>query len=629
MSGDLESEGLIVVPPGVAAGRARRTCAWIAFVLFLVTTVGSGAVDTLFPMKAPTLIGAEKIADARRRRSATLADGTLASLLEYDLRLCSRVRRSIGPYYSLILYHWFREATPKVLIGQGDWLFMATRATPPERPDAELAGVSACLFSAVHRRAAGVGVDFVMAPIPRKSVVHADQLPADFDPRPDVDRLLFEGLVERGVPTARIDLALEAAIPGAQLYFQADGHWTDLAARLAAEAIAMAGGFLVPEAERRGDLRQNGTERQDRNTLLYLGLELQSDAIGWVELDEVPRYDVFDEKGRVVNGFKAEQMTRIALTGTSFSARRKLPVYIAHFAQQPVFNAATQGVSLMANVREFFDEHRDALPETLVLELPVHQLLTIRGTASARLPRHAGAFFADTRPPGVSVLERLESDAADASPGAGRQRLLTLRRGELAHTGDGILALRLSGRVRGQPAELELHVGNVNIEIPWKSRQSEIVIPLISWETTNDNVVLQLVSGGEQLDLESIELVTELDRERGVVAVPAAPAREGNGWFQDLVLPEDTTVPALGGLVVQLSDGARPAADLRIEVAVEGREPRVFPASELHGGAWIALNLGGLAGGRVERLRLRASGPAQRAPVQSAALLPPYPARTH
>ena len=61
-----------------------------------------------------------------------LGDGSRARLIEYDLRLRSRVRRTVGPYYALALYRSLDETGQRVLAGKEGWLFLRGRAMLPE-----------------------------------------------------------------------------------------------------------------------------------------------------------------------------------------------------------------------------------------------------------------------------------------------------------------------------------------------------------------------------------------------------------------------------------------------------------------------------------------------------------------
>ena len=96
---------------------------------------------------------------------------------------------------------------------------------------------------------------------------------------------------------------------------------------------------------------------QNRNTLRYIGLGPEHPAADTIVLPEATAYDVFDASGTPVTHRNPERMTRYALTGTSFSARRKVPKFLTHFAQETVWNGAQQGATLLGNVNEFVRRH--------------------------------------------------------------------------------------------------------------------------------------------------------------------------------------------------------------------------------------------------------------------------------
>ena len=130
-----DREGLIGLP-GPDAPRTASGLRWGVSLAFLFVLGATAVCDTLFPAPRPRMALHQELDYEAMRERANLRDGSAARLVEYELRLTSRVRRALAKPYSTFLYEVLGETPHNVIRGDDDWLFMRERVIPPARSTA-------------------------------------------------------------------------------------------------------------------------------------------------------------------------------------------------------------------------------------------------------------------------------------------------------------------------------------------------------------------------------------------------------------------------------------------------------------------------------------------------------------
>ncbi|MDE0896937.1 MAG: hypothetical protein OSB10_10180, partial [Planctomycetota bacterium] len=144
----MTADGLICTPPQAPLGTLQTVVMACVLLTSAGVVFGTGIVDFFDPIKRPRLVGAEQEKDRGRRARATVADGSLARLIEDDYRLTSRVRNTLATPYTQFLFRHLKEVNSSVYLGSDGWLFLQERVqTPPDEPG-EVACRAAATFAA-------------------------------------------------------------------------------------------------------------------------------------------------------------------------------------------------------------------------------------------------------------------------------------------------------------------------------------------------------------------------------------------------------------------------------------------------------------------------------------------------
>ena len=146
------SDGMFPEPEGGFTGVGGRLVLLVAAIVFFLIVSVTLVVDVVRPLDLPALAGAERDRDQQRRLEARWRDGSRARLIDDDLRLRSRVRKSVSSPYTLALYQYFGEAQGTIMVGRSGWLFFGRRATLSPLPDEVIARRIASILTAVDRR---------------------------------------------------------------------------------------------------------------------------------------------------------------------------------------------------------------------------------------------------------------------------------------------------------------------------------------------------------------------------------------------------------------------------------------------------------------------------------------------
>lgn len=595
-------EGLIETPETFGGGKFARLTVLLVFFGLLV---GTGLVDTVHPKPLPSLLGDEKTQDDRIREQAELWDGSWARLFENDLRLKSRVRRKLAEPYTWFLYSALGEAKD-IIVGREGWLFSKARAQAPKPNARVVAHRTANQLVALDRLLHSHGMELVAAPIPRKSVVLEDWLPRGVLPERELELELVRSLRACGVPTADLLTAFEAKDASALFHF-GDSHWTTDAEVLAAEEISKVGGFRIPPKDRETELRAVENSA--------LGLDL----FRWISSDfnaRTPRlqqyrnnrYQVFRiDDGTHVKRFNTGSIGRIALTGTSFSARRALGVLLTHCAGERVWNTARPGEGPMSPLRDFLGSLEETpWPEIMVVEFPVHLAMSARG-----MGKLAGLF--EDWPPAEVVDVLPETDFKRAKrPIKSRRwsRIVELQGGRLGRSPDGTALLRLRGVSRGR-VDIKVESAGSKLEYDWEPGREQLIVPLLGLGASSAQVYVSArAKDADEFDFEGAEVVAPIQAAPVATGRIRAPVRtETDRWSQDVRFPAESEVPRHGALVLAYA-GQRVQGAVRVDILLkkDGDPAGSYTFRSLVKGAKIVLGLDGLAGERLHSLRLVGAG---------------------
>lgn len=379
--------------------------------------------------------------------------------------------------------------------------------------------------------------------------------------------------------------------------------------------------MLVPEEERKTTLVQGEPEPTERKTFYFLGIDPDSTLLSFADRHTSPDWQLRYRRGREFRNIPVAGLSSpVAVVGTSFSARRELPVFLAHHINEPVANLAEAGghpLERLEVLLGMLGSAADADPLTeprlrvAVVEFPLHMLLEPPPALDV------GGLFSAAPPAFTLVVDRLGDGSPLAEPRPDGTVLVASRSaGRIAHSGTGVLGVELRGNALGEDVEVELELEEESIFVRWPKGVTRVVQPLLL-EAQGAPQLRVIAPPEEELELEAIELVSEVDPELRRGLVVSEPEQGPAGWSQSFTSLREIVVPHGGVLLVDVRPGEELVCGLRV-VTETGLERALDPLPVLHG-ARLALDLQGLAGETLTEVQ--AFGPAVDA-------LPPQIART-
>ncbi|MCP4902702.1 MAG: hypothetical protein GY906_37540 [bacterium] len=609
--------GLILADEKPPSGLLARFGYWLSIVVFAAGIFSALLVDSLGPVTPIKLRGEEARAEIKLRRDARVIDGSMARLIEHDLRMKSRIRRMVIGPYAWMLYRWMGHVKEGVILGDDGWLFLRNRVEVLVGEPDEAIALAVANVAALERRLGALGFEIYVLPVPRKCAVHADKLPARIDARPELDRLLIESLKQYGTPTADVMDTFMAEL-SEPAYHSLGSHWDDPAELAAAEAFARLAGIYVEPEERRSriDSTPSPVDYVDTDLLEFAGVyfdpKIPESARRTVH---VARLNVEGAEGQDLH--LAKEIGEIVVLGTSFTAQRRFPHYLSHYCDQWVWSGAKAGGRVDWVVAEFITqpEARKGMRK-IFLEIPNHFLLghTVHSVSS-------GVFGVVAPPTVISVRDISPSEYSVAvgeilEVGPGGAVLVAVEGGKIAHAGDGTLAIRLRGETT---ADLKIHStggGTWTLPTTWPANQKEVVLPLISAGTATGRIVLRVVpsdpsAGPTQVRLDAAEVVSEMRHTGSLTQALSEPTRSEAGWQATVLFDgEGVKVGDLAVLHVHLTGAEGLSGAVRLEVrANEASSPGLSAEfSGLDQADLIAVGLGPLRGQKVTAVSLVGSG---------------------
>jgi hypothetical protein len=628
-------DGLVPLPAGgLRSGR-------LATGLFVALVAGTALWCVVLPVAPRKLMGHEALVTERLRSQARPGDGSLVRLWEHDLRERSPARRALQPLWASTLYALWGHVPRELIVGRDGWLFLRNRVEFPGDPAEVLLRDATLRIAALRRRFAGAGIRLVALPVPPKAAVYPELLPEGTTTRTDLHPALVTQLRQLGVPV--IDLLEHwRSHPQVQVYCRTDSHWSFEGALLAAEAITRAAGVWVPEEDR--DLRIERVSSKDGVDLLRLaGLPVDEEhlqnvtawllRVGGRSLHPLSIAYVKTPLDGVFAARSSGGDAPVVVVGTSFSNWPCFPEYLHYFSQGRVLVEARPAEGALGGLRSWLSafaagERGSRLPEVLVWEFPTSTLLT----NDLGLPGME-EILVQLPAPGLEPWNHGPSPVAFVQSGSlvpGRHAVgpsalqAWIPRHALDHPGDGTLGVRLRGTVTG-PLLLTTFCGDYRVDVPWGVGRSEVVLPLLdSGHSQELRITLRATDEPAALDLESVELVTDLTTPPGAGASPTPPRADAGGWNQEARFPSSTGEP--GDLVwvrLALPRGTAITAVL-LEVESEGGTRLIeVAAGGIGPNGQFLLPVGH---GRAQRVVVRGTGaPPPRALAEVRLLAPGWP----
>ncbi len=412
----------------------------VAACLSLALLVATGAIEVLMPPVKPRLVGQEKKEAARAAENVRWRDGSRARSIETDFRLQGRVRQWVGPYWATLMLRLRDVPEQRLVVGREGWLFYRDRLEVDPKRAAEGPPLLANLLGGIRRSLAVHGTELIVAPLPRKAVVAASELPPGLDPQPAFDAAVLAAMKDCGHRT--LDLLPRWTGPGStSMYLRHDSHWSRAGVQAFAEELLR----QVPDLPRdTAEVRtMDGPVTQTLGQLGHAGLAVDHPAIDWVPRQNDPALLLLPE-GREERIDSGAEPAEVLLAGSSFCRGFYGRAVLAETLQAPVRDGSVKGHPPLVAVEQSIKHCSPAeLPSFLIAEFPIHQALSVGPRSS---PTTRAAYATINRLTAGVPLEVLGDELL---PGGKRltprlhQPRLDFAPGSLLSSGDGVMLIRL------------------------------------------------------------------------------------------------------------------------------------------------------------------------------------------
>lgn len=583
---------------------AQRWSARIVTTFFLAVVFGCGLVDTFWPAPAPKLHGSEKEQQEQRSANARFSDGSLAKLLEENMKLTSRVRRTCNALYAPMLLRVFDEAGQSLVAGPNHYLFRRERIAVA-KPRDEILGLATGRFHAIDRRLEQLGVRFVAVPLPRKEAVMAIELPRGVEAHADYDSMLATSLRAAGVDF--VDLLPAYLSPTQEpVYPAADSHWSAHGALLAAQQIAQ---HVVGPTESIATPSMHSSVQDTSHVFAYaLGLDPMSHAL--LPTSPVLQMALADRTAaKTVSQPPATDPLPILLSGTSFSKHQNdqstfFAEALSAILGRSLWNGARAGVTGLQSLELCLNAIEDRqLPSVVIMEQPNHYSLCFDsplaevGNLVARMPVPDSLQSLQHQDPSKFGLP---SFGASASLKPGRH-VLTPTNPLLAripwdsfvYPRDGTISIRMSARNTDESIMVSVDHGPSKVVTRWPTGREVAVFPVAGDRLGQRFDVAAWASRGAQtFELESVEIVCDLDVAGGRAGIPSAvEVLSPDHWRQSIRFSGTATPDACVGIMTQGTPGPLYQREVKATFA-DGSSTRILAPIELHPTAQMLLPLG-------------------------------------
>lgn len=509
---------------------------------FLALIVGAALIDLCWPAAPKPLAGIHAQRLEEQRASTHWMDGTRMRLLEWDLRDTSRVREATLPLWSALLFGAGRMPHSSVIPGEDGWLYMKARVQP-ERRTASLAQREAIrVLVALDRLLAAMGTRLVLVPIPDKSMVHPEHLPAGFrSDAAEYERFIAEWRA-RGLHVVDVLGGMRAA--GGQHFLRTDTHWTHRAARVTAKAEMEAMGILSGTHAGAPHWEEAGNELDAGDLLVSGGMDIKAMHHG----------DLTGKALRAMGALGAVPIERFTGDQSTLAAPDMQHPWAHYGSSFSSFVHFKQMLEWYAGERGFIKDFIAVDAEWIMLQL-VTDLAAVR--EKGIVPRAVAFeflltdFLMDQLAPKKLVFPQVGLEPPPEAPEvlrpalAGRQKLvpgehaLTSRGialgagpGTFVHPADGSLGLVIEGEVLEGAPLFGLNVGETHLYIPWPPGTRRVYLPLFgSALTAGFHISLLDLADSARVRIDKLSFSSPLVLGADV-PVPPVRAVQG-GWEAD------------------------------------------------------------------------------------------------
>jgi alginate O-acetyltransferase complex protein AlgJ len=317
--------------------------------------------------------------------------GELTQGLEKQLDLKLPIRSTSIAFANTIRYQLFGGAGDQVRTGKDNWLFITeelkyegprAHTKPTVDPRAALL-TRVGLITGLSKQLEGQGVKLVVALVPDKARVYADELKNADYPAYNLERYKFalESLKSNGVTTVDLLAVLAPAAKQSEIYYRTDTHWNQKGAALAAKEIATVVQNLKLDFQKTTFTTQASTKAHERpgDLIRLMGLEFVSN-----QLRPKPDQENTETTVEVLDNNSAQKSVGlfddtgvpVALAGTSYSLRANFHGRLQEFMSAKVLNAAKDGGGFLQAMTAYLkdDAFRTAKPKLLIWEIPERML---------------------------------------------------------------------------------------------------------------------------------------------------------------------------------------------------------------------------------------------------------------
>ncbi|MEM8710391.1 MAG: hypothetical protein AAGG01_05530 [Planctomycetota bacterium] len=585
-------EDLIETDPG---GGLPRFAASVATALVLLTLAGTATIDAVFPSVPVPLLGAEAEDMKRLISTASFGDGSLARNHELNLRLRSRTRQAVAPFWSVLLMKVFRCVPEEVALGDDGWLFLRRRVLPPQATRARSLRVHAAASAAIQRRLGQLGSEVVMMPIPRKVVACSERLRKGLQTDRTFDQELMDALSARGVETLSV-IDVMATLSPEERYLRQDTHWAYPTVRALARRIAEASPDLVTK---------NLTIKLDEHpTVARAGL-LQHAAVGayhqaasWLRRDASARVVVQPRATRTALE-EGPVDVDVAVVGTSFTKNYQLAECVAFELGQLVYPGGVVGQPFAGSLANFAKRFRGLpFPRRVFFETPVHQAFQL-GRGDPKSSHSLCDFFRATSESPVQPVPLASLSPPRLSGGQSKGARVTFPAGALLSSGDGILQLRLKVDT-AEEAHWQLRGQGTRQVWTQAAGERTILLPVLhEHDSSSYPVTLAAMNDGAGRALIEVEVMVDAKLDAGTrvpLELTADSDHRASGLRQ--------TVGRSDSAIVTWSGQPKVVAIVLRGTTPDGEERRIRARFSAPKSRLAALSLAPLRGGILEDVRV-------------------------
>lgn len=620
-------EGLIRVPEGVEAGNG---VAWRVGVLALAlgALIGTPLVDAVWGGRDARMQGVGEPTMEQRWEKARFADGSMASLVEDELKDRSLVRRELSQRYTVLLYGLLDEAGGnQAITGKDRWLFIKSRARVPDQPTDQILRMWAARLAAIERTMRGLGMRVIFLPIPRRAAIMGEYLPDDVPRREDLDRGAAPALRALGLEAVDFfDAFMEHEGPAP--FYRADAHWNEVGEKLAAEVTMRQAGLLAPEEGRRTRVVEAGLETQgaddpNQDLLRFIGIHRRGLA-GYLQGPDLPRYRIEPIDGGQEIAWP--EPPKVALTGTSFSHRRQFGALLEHYGQFAIDDRSQSAAGPIVPLLEVAKLPPRQRGEILLAEVPIYTSIAPGKFTSLfqnLLRKHPlpGNRLIGNVPLALLVDGQV---AREFRLNKGPEVVLRTQNGALLSTWDHVVSVRVVGEVLEGVVELRAMTTGRPTKVIWKKGSHAVHLPLVSPNLGSRPVEIRAlpVGGPARLRIKSAGFESALAFEE-TQRLDLIDQRSGDRrWEADYALPAGEPGDRERILVVAAlpGKGQRAVPMEVVQLDERGAQRGVVKGRVIPGG-WIIASLG--PAGRGGAATVRISGPGQAPPGKLAPAIVP------